>query len=172
MQAEGLLRRLVNPAPMEHADSTAHATHHGNMAVLISNASHPKTLQDLDTVHKDPMYELVTGARQAYFIKHLANKLATKVSHSGDVTNIASLVNNSARELERNWRMAACMANTPVSTGYPYLPTMPAGSVAAPVPGAAPVAAVTKAGISVDSVFPLLITRPVLTGFEQFRRFI
>ena len=96
-------------------------------AISISHGAHPKTLEDLDASHKDPTYELVSGTREAYFIKKLAGILAHKVAQSDDVRNIASLVQDAARELERSWRMASCISNVPVSTGYPYLPTMPTG---------------------------------------------
>ena len=94
-------------------------------AVLISSSSHPKTISDLNLFHQDPIYELISGAREAYFLKKLAHELGSRVSNSADVQNLASLINNSTRELERNWRMAACLTNAPVSTGYPFLPTMP-----------------------------------------------
>lgn len=100
----------------------------GNSAVLVSSSSEPHSLADLNSFHQDPLYELISGAREAYFIKKLARHLSSEISNSAEVKNLASLINDSAREIERNWRMAACMANSPVSTGYPFLPTMPGGA--------------------------------------------
>ena len=94
-------------------------------AIMISGGSFPKTMEDLNSSHKDPTYELVSGAREAYFVKKLAGTLARNVTESDDVRNLASLIQDSARELERSWRMAACISNVPVSTAHPYLPVMP-----------------------------------------------
>ena len=91
----------------------------------ISSVTHPKTLEDLDTFHKDSVYELVSAAREAYIMKVLANKLASGVTKSSNVRDMANLIADSAREQERSLRMAACIANAPVSTTYPYLPVMP-----------------------------------------------
>ena len=103
----------------------AHITKEAPLAIMISSGSHPKTLEDLNQFHKDPMYELVSGTREAYLIKKLAGELATHVSKSENVQSIARLISDSASELERSWRMGSCMSNAPVSTAYPYLPTMP-----------------------------------------------
>ena len=94
-------------------------------AMMISSASHPTSLDDLNLAHKDPLFELATGTRDAYLIKKLAGDLASKISDSEDVRNLSSLVNDSGRTLERDWRMASCISNMPSSTGYPYLPMMP-----------------------------------------------
>jgi hypothetical protein len=94
-------------------------------AIMISGGAFPKTMEDLSASHKDPTYELVSGAREAYFVKKLAGTLARNVTESGDVRNLASLIQDAARELERSWRMAACISNVPVSTAHPYLPVMP-----------------------------------------------
>ena len=101
-------------------------------AIQISSSTQPKTLEDLNIFHKDAMYEVISGARQAYMIKQLAGELRSRVSNSADVKHLANLISDSSRELERNWRMAACMSNAPVSTGYPYLPIMPSGAPAIP----------------------------------------
>jgi hypothetical protein len=98
------------------------------MAVLLSHSGAPQTLDDLNTLHQDPLYELINGAKEAYYLKTLSDRLAHRITQSKEVQDLASLVNNSAREMERNWRMAACIANAPRSTGYPFLPTMPSGS--------------------------------------------
>ena len=95
------------------------------MAILISRGHLPQKFEDLDMFHKDPMYELINGAKEAYFLKYIASKLGNQVAQSEDVKELARVIENSAREMERSWRTAACMANAPVSTGYPYLPTMP-----------------------------------------------
>jgi hypothetical protein len=94
-------------------------------AVMISSSVHPRTLENLNDYHKDPTYELVSGTREAYFLKKLAGKLSHNVAESEDVQNLSALIQDAARELERSWRMASCISNTPVSTGYPYLPIMP-----------------------------------------------
>ena len=94
-------------------------------AFQISSASHPKTMDDLNTFHKDSMYELVSATRAAYLMKILASKLASHVTKSSNVRDLANLITDSAREQERSLRMAACMSNAPVSTTYPYLPVMP-----------------------------------------------
>lgn len=94
-------------------------------AIMISGGAFPKTMADLSSSHKDPTYELVSGAREAYFVKKLAGTLARNVTESEDVRNLASLIQDSARELERSWRMAACISNVPVSTAHPYLPVVP-----------------------------------------------
>jgi hypothetical protein len=110
---------------MPHCDSAFLYNHKTPFAISVSHGSYPKSLEDLDASHKDPTYELVTGTREAYFIKKLAGILSHEIAQSDDVRNIAALAQDSARELERNWRMASCISNVPVSTGYPYLPTMP-----------------------------------------------
>lgn len=107
-----------------------HTAHPAPMAVLLSHSGAPKTLDDLNTLHQDPMYELINGAKEAYYLKTLSDRLAHEITQSKEVQDLASLVNNSAREMERNWRLAACIANAPRSTGYPFLPTMPSGSAA------------------------------------------
>lgn len=128
------------------SDLSLDPTEHVNplQAIMISGGSHPSTLDDLNNYHKDPMYELVTGTRDAYNIQKLAHRLGHSITRSEDVKNIATLVSDASSELERSWRMAACTANVPVSTGYPYLPTMPAGSLA--------VAPATRAGAESSTV--------------------
>ena len=109
------------------SDHVAHPLYNPktHFAVQISTGVFPKSMDDLNSLHKDPTYEIVSGTREAYFMKKIAGLLSRKVAQSEDVRNLAHLVQDSARELERNWRMAACISNTPVSTGYPYLPIMP-----------------------------------------------
>lgn len=159
----------------EHVTS-GHAAF-GDPAILISSGTHPKTFSDLDMLHKDPMYELVTGAREAYFLKQLAQKLGREISHSKDVQNLSSLIGDSARELERTWRMAACISNTPVSTAYPYLPTMPTGTTAIKVPPpatpetSAP-SATAQAGMGGDFSNALSLVCSSRTRPEKYSTFI
>lgn len=125
----------THPQPIEYSP----------FSIQISSGTHPKTLADLDSFHKDSLYELVSAARGAYLMKLLAGKLATHVTKSSNVRDMSHLITDSARELERSLRMAACIANAPVSTTYPYLPLMPTKLVApitksaAQSPGAASV---------------------------------
>lgn len=102
-------------------------------SILLDNPASPYSAEDLKAIHADPMYKLVSGTRDAYWTKHIADKLAQDVTKSDDVRNLGELVGGSAKELERLWRMAACMSDAPVSTKYPYLPVMTAkaASVAA-----------------------------------------
>ena len=156
--------------------------HHPPMAIMLSSGSDPSTLDDLNNFHKDPMYELITGAKDAFYIQKLANKLGVKITRSEDIKNISSLVSNASSELERNWRMAACIANAPVSTGYPYLPTMPSSSAASSgtsdgASASAPTAGqgagdVTKASLPLGTV--LMALRPCTSSnkISQLRDFI
>jgi hypothetical protein len=121
------------------------------MAIQLSRAHLPQTSQDLDTLHKDPMFELINGAKEAYYMKYLAAKLGNKIAKSEDVKDLSRLIEDSSREIERNWRMAACMANAPRSTGYPYLPTMPLASNKEGVGQGQPQAAAGPSGESVAS---------------------
>lgn len=141
-------------------------------AILISSVSHPKTLKDLDLLHKDPMYELVTGAREALLMKKLAHKLGTDVSKSKDVQNLSALISDSSREVERTWRMAACMANTPVSTSYPFLPTMPSVAAvvkAAPVPpGEGAPTSMASMPIFGSILLPCINSNSAFTNYNSF----
>jgi hypothetical protein len=126
-------------------------------AMMISSASHPSSFDDLNLAHKDPKFELATGTRDAYLIKKLAGDLASKISDSEDVRNLSSLVNDSGRTLERDWRMASCISNMPTSTGYPYLPMMPikghaSGESPNSIPSAAtPASTAALTGVSVSN---------------------
>lgn len=112
-------------------------------SIQISSGTHPKTLEELGSFQKDSLYELVSAAREAYLIKYLAGKLATDVTKSSNVRDMSHLIADSAREQERSLRMAACIANAPVSTTDPYLPLMPSKlappilNPATQIPGAA-----------------------------------
>ena len=97
----------------------------GHPAVLIGTSGQPGTFDDLDSLHKDSLHEAITGAREAYYIKTLAQKLASNVTKSKDIRSLALLTRDSAQELEREWRMVGCISNAPVSTSDPYLPIMP-----------------------------------------------
>jgi hypothetical protein len=155
-------------------------------SIQISSGTHPKTLEDLNSFHKDSLYELVTAAREAYLMKHLAGKLASAVTKSSNVRDMSHLIADSAREQERTLRMAACIANAPVSTTYPYLPLMPTkmvtpvstastqapGSPSVPPPAAVP--SVAKQGLGNAEVALLtngnLRTRPLFQplSFYEF----
>ncbi len=119
----------------------AHHIGYAPFAYQISSATHPKTMDDLNTFHKDSMYELVSAVRDAYIMKTLASKLASNVTKSSNVRDMANLIADTAREQERALRMAACIANAPVSTTHPYLPVMPT-KVSAPLAQAGPTASV------------------------------
>ncbi len=97
----------------------------GHPAMLIASSSSQQSLSDFKALAKDPMYSVITGAREAYLAKYLAHTLGHKVTQSDDVRNLADLIERSAKEIERLWRTAACMSDAPVSTSYPYLPVMP-----------------------------------------------
>jgi len=119
----------------------AHHTGYAPFAYQISSVTHPKTLDDLNTFHKDSMYELVSAVRDAYIMKTLASKLASHVTKSSNVRDMANLIADTAREQERALRMAACLANAPVSTTHPYLPVMPS-KLSAPLSQAGPISSV------------------------------
>ena len=163
-----------------------------DFAVQTAGGLFPKSLEDLNASHNDPTYELVSGAREAYFIKKIAGMLSRKFAQSEDVRNLSHLVQDSARELERNWRMAACISNVPVSTGYPYLPMMPAApsvpsvdAAAGPQAGAAstvdqsatagssrlttPEAAATVKKAALDDIFLLIVHGKPLRNQSQSR---
>ena len=142
-------------------------------AFQISSVSHPKTLEDLNSFHKDSLYELVSATRQAYLMKAIANKLAS-TTKSSNARDMANLIADSAREQERSLRMASCIANAPVSTAYPYLPVMPtklsasaasttdtksspSPSIAAPLPTPMKqsVGGMTTLGVMTKSAFPI-----------------
>lgn len=99
--------------------------HLGHPAILIASSSAQKSLDDFDVLAKDPLHSIITGAREAYLIKYLAHKLGHNITKSDDVRNLSELIGKSAKEIERLWRTAACMADAPVSTSYPFLPVMP-----------------------------------------------
>jgi hypothetical protein len=143
-----------------------HISKEAPISIMISSATHPKSLDDLNQFHKDPMYELISGTREAYLIKKLAGDLSTNVSKSENVQSLARLISDTSNELERSWRMGSCMSNAPVSTTYPYLPTMPVG----------PVSTVPQklASLSFPDLFPSLINsdRPIAPHRTTLREFI
>jgi hypothetical protein len=143
-------------------------------SIAVPGTSTPVSSDNVDPSLKDPTYQLIAAAKEAYNMKKLAGLLSRKIAQSEDVRNLAHLVQDSSRELERSCRMAACISNVPVSTKYPYLPAMPTipkgtlqGSPAAAGPKASSSVDKSTAGGSANNSGTLSVTSTKQAGMES-----